>query len=214
MMTMTNNTTNSNNKATSPTLSSILNKKSTTTTTSTATATPMIIDTPMKEYLPTPVTPAAASASLDFSQFHNSISNNKKDTSSSSSSSGYSTFSVIKPPSGSSPSASSINNNTNSSPTTNINTTPATTTNDTTANNTSKPYPCPECHQTFSRPHNLKSHLTTHSSERPFQVKTIIRKLISYIKFLWVACSCTRILNSNFPYSVMYVIIILEDIMI
>ncbi|KAF7727641.1 hypothetical protein EC973_007299 [Apophysomyces ossiformis] len=32
-----------------------------------------------------------------------------------------------------------------------------------------KPYVCHECNQTFSRPHNLKSHLTTHSSERPFQ---------------------------------------------
>ncbi|KAI8143880.1 hypothetical protein BJV82DRAFT_609748 [Fennellomyces sp. T-0311] len=32
-----------------------------------------------------------------------------------------------------------------------------------------KPYACTECNQTFSRPHNLKSHLTTHSSERPFQ---------------------------------------------
>ncbi|KAI9322312.1 hypothetical protein BX666DRAFT_1848869 [Dichotomocladium elegans] len=32
-----------------------------------------------------------------------------------------------------------------------------------------RPYACTECSQRFSRPHNLKSHLTTHSSERPFQ---------------------------------------------
>ncbi|KAI8084658.1 uncharacterized protein BX664DRAFT_300064 [Halteromyces radiatus] len=32
-----------------------------------------------------------------------------------------------------------------------------------------KPYSCPKCEQTFSRPHNLKSHLATHSSARPFQ---------------------------------------------
>ncbi|KAG1176897.1 hypothetical protein G6F48_007138 [Rhizopus delemar] len=32
-----------------------------------------------------------------------------------------------------------------------------------------KPYNCPVCNQSFSRPHNLKSHLTTHSEERPFQ---------------------------------------------
>ena len=54
--------------STSPTLTSILNDK-------------LSVDTPMKDYLPTPVTPAS-----DFSQF------NKKDTSA------YSTFSVIKPP--------------------------------------------------------------------------------------------------------------------
>ncbi|KAI9023672.1 hypothetical protein CLU79DRAFT_747688 [Phycomyces nitens] len=34
---------------------------------------------------------------------------------------------------------------------------------------TDKQFSCDECSQTFSRPHNLKSHLTTHSSERPFQ---------------------------------------------
>lgn len=32
-----------------------------------------------------------------------------------------------------------------------------------------KPYVCKECDQTFSRPHNLKSHLATHSTERPYQ---------------------------------------------
>ncbi|OZJ04378.1 hypothetical protein BZG36_03197 [Bifiguratus adelaidae] len=32
----------------------------------------------------------------------------------------------------------------------------------------SRPYVCPECYSSFSRPHNLKSHLATHSSERPF----------------------------------------------
>ncbi|KAG2203765.1 hypothetical protein INT47_012698 [Mucor saturninus] len=115
MMTMT------NGQSTSPTLSSLLNKGNK-------------VDTGMKEYLPTPVTPAS-----DFSQFHNI----KKDTSA------YSTFSVIKPP---------------PSPTT-----PTTTLSRSSNNNDVKPYPCPECHQTFSRPHNLKSHLTTHSSERPFQ---------------------------------------------
>ncbi|OAD76091.1 C2H2-type zinc finger transcription factor [Phycomyces blakesleeanus NRRL 1555(-)] len=36
-------------------------------------------------------------------------------------------------------------------------------------NTTDKQFSCHECNQTFSRPHNLKSHLTTHSSERPFQ---------------------------------------------
>ena len=36
-----------------------------------------------------------------------------------------------------------------------------------------KPYACTHCNQTFSRPHNLKSHLTTHSSERPFQASDI-----------------------------------------
>ncbi|ORE08755.1 hypothetical protein BCV72DRAFT_248596 [Rhizopus microsporus var. microsporus] len=46
-------------------------------------------------------------------------------------------------------------------------TTTTTTTHDNTAE--SKPYSCPECHQTFSRPHNLKSHLTTHSAERPYR---------------------------------------------
>ncbi|KAI9259301.1 hypothetical protein BY458DRAFT_440497 [Sporodiniella umbellata] len=32
-----------------------------------------------------------------------------------------------------------------------------------------KPYSCPKCQQAFSRPHNLKSHLTTHSEERPYR---------------------------------------------
>ncbi|KAI8366673.1 uncharacterized protein BYT42DRAFT_587466 [Radiomyces spectabilis] len=35
-----------------------------------------------------------------------------------------------------------------------------------------KPFACHECDQAFSRPHNLKSHLATHSSERPFQCGT------------------------------------------
>ncbi|KAI7862402.1 hypothetical protein BDF14DRAFT_1736369, partial [Spinellus fusiger] len=30
-------------------------------------------------------------------------------------------------------------------------------------------FTCPECSQTFSRPHNLKSHLTIHSAERPYE---------------------------------------------
>ncbi|OBZ86818.1 Transcriptional regulator CRZ1 [Choanephora cucurbitarum] len=86
----------------------------------------------MKEYLPTPVTPAS-----EFPQFQN------PNTSS------FSTFSVIKPPI-----TPNQNNTRNSQPA---------------VPTEAKPYPCPECHQTFSRPHNLKSHLTTHSSERPFQ---------------------------------------------
>ncbi|KAI9027145.1 hypothetical protein CLU79DRAFT_740492 [Phycomyces nitens] len=32
-----------------------------------------------------------------------------------------------------------------------------------------KTFTCPECNQTFSRPHNLKSHLTIHSAERPYE---------------------------------------------
>jgi uncharacterized Zn-finger protein len=36
-----------------------------------------------------------------------------------------------------------------------------------------KPFVCKECDQTFSRPHNLKSHLATHSAERPYQVSFI-----------------------------------------
>lgn len=36
---------------------------------------------------------------------------------------------------------------------------------------TARPYVCHQCNQAFSRTHNLKSHLTTHSSEKPFQVK-------------------------------------------
>lgn len=158
---------------TSPTLSTILNKKSSST-----------LDTPMKEYLPTPVTPA--------SDFPHQIQqqHNKKDTSSntttttsslSSSSSGvYSTFSVIKPPqppsqsSSSSTSTSPRNNNSNTQNTSTTTTTDA------------KPYPCPECHQTFSRPHNLKSHLTTHSSERPFQVrKKLLLEVVIQENFIY-----------------------------
>ncbi|KAI9482769.1 MAG: hypothetical protein EXX96DRAFT_555568 [Benjaminiella poitrasii] len=110
----------------SPKLSTLLNK-----------------ETPIKEYLPTPVTPAS-----EFPQYHHHLKNNNK---------GYGSFSVIKPPTTPPPS----NNNGLSVKST----TSATTASPTEA----KPYPCPECHQTFSRPHNLKSHLTTHSSERPFQ---------------------------------------------
>lgn len=34
-----------------------------------------------------------------------------------------------------------------------------------------KPFVCSHCDQSFSRSHNLKSHLATHSPEKPFQVK-------------------------------------------
>jgi uncharacterized Zn-finger protein len=34
-----------------------------------------------------------------------------------------------------------------------------------------KPFVCSQCDQSFSRSHNLKSHLATHSPEKPFQVK-------------------------------------------
>lgn len=134
--------------STSPTLSTILNKKPTSSS----------LDTPMKEYLPTPVTPAS-----DFP--HQIQQHSKKDTNHTTASSAgvYSTFSVIKPPQAANPStaassaAASQSSSTSASPKNNQTT-------------DAKPYPCPECHQTFSRPHNLKSHLTTHSSERPFQV--------------------------------------------
>ncbi|KAI8969331.1 hypothetical protein BDF20DRAFT_827099 [Mycotypha africana] len=94
-------------------------------------------------------------------------SNNKNTSTATTSKSSYSTFSVIKP-------TASTSSNSSSPPLRHTNksaitapTVTATTTSSTTDN--AKPYPCPECHQTFSRPHNLKSHLTTHSSERPFQ---------------------------------------------
>jgi uncharacterized Zn-finger protein len=50
----------------------------------------------------------------------------------------------------------------------------------------SKPYSCPECHQTFSRPHNLKSHLTTHSAERPYRVNihSFLKKKSNYLLLL------------------------------
>ncbi|CAG8481293.1 4240_t:CDS:2 [Ambispora gerdemannii] len=41
-----------------------------------------------------------------------------------------------------------------------------------TPSNKNKPYVCPECNQTFSRQHNLKSHALTHSQEKPFQCPT------------------------------------------
>ncbi|KAI8389451.1 hypothetical protein BD560DRAFT_79086 [Blakeslea trispora] len=37
-----------------------------------------------------------------------------------------------------------------------------------------RPYACTHCHQTFSRTHNLKSHLATHSAIRPFQCGTCL----------------------------------------
>lgn len=37
--------------------------------------------------------------------------------------------------------------------------------------NVDKPFVCNQCDQSFSRSHNLKSHLATHSPEKPFQVK-------------------------------------------
>lgn len=95
-----------------------------------------------RDFLPTPVTPAS-----DFGQFQKDSIIYKG---------AFSTFSVIKPPitnnNGSSSSSSGSLRNFN------MTTEP-------------RPYPCPECNLTFSRPHNLKSHLTTHSSERPYQVR-------------------------------------------
>ncbi|CEP17872.1 hypothetical protein [Parasitella parasitica] len=35
-----------------------------------------------------------------------------------------------------------------------------------------KPFVCKQCNQSFSRSHNLKSHLATHSPEKPFQCDT------------------------------------------
>ncbi|KAI8638700.1 hypothetical protein BD408DRAFT_351421, partial [Parasitella parasitica] len=35
-----------------------------------------------------------------------------------------------------------------------------------------KPFVCKQCDQSFSRSHNLKSHLATHSPEKPFQCDT------------------------------------------
>ncbi|KAI9484142.1 MAG: hypothetical protein EXX96DRAFT_166681 [Benjaminiella poitrasii] len=39
-------------------------------------------------------------------------------------------------------------------------------------NENTKTYACHQCEQTFSRIHNLKSHLATHSQDRPFQCDT------------------------------------------
>jgi uncharacterized Zn-finger protein len=36
-----------------------------------------------------------------------------------------------------------------------------------------KQFACNQCDQTFSRPHNLKSHLATHSNERSYEVNGI-----------------------------------------
>jgi uncharacterized Zn-finger protein len=41
-----------------------------------------------------------------------------------------------------------------------------------------KPFICKECDQTFSRPHNLKSHLATHSAERPYQASTFLNGVL------------------------------------
>lgn len=38
-----------------------------------------------------------------------------------------------------------------------------------------KQFACNQCDQTFSRPHNLKSHLATHSNERSYEVNGIAR---------------------------------------
>jgi hypothetical protein len=42
-----------------------------------------------------------------------------------------------------------------------------------------KQFACSECDQTFSRPHNLKSHLATHSNERSFQVNMKSNQLMA-----------------------------------
>ncbi|KAG2171532.1 hypothetical protein INT43_008258 [Umbelopsis isabellina] len=41
--------------------------------------------------------------------------------------------------------------------------------NNTTSTTSDKQYACGECDQTFGRPHNLKSHLATHSNERSYE---------------------------------------------
>lgn len=120
-------------KENSPTLSTILNDTQ-------KNHSQKDMDVDAKDFLPTPVTPAA-----EFGQFH-------KDSYGT-----YSTFSVIKPPM----TNTSLRN-----------------TNMTTEQ---RPYPCPECNLTFSRPHNLKSHLTTHSSERPYQVNKYDLLVIIYL---------------------------------
>lgn len=39
---------------------------------------------------------------------------------------------------------------------------------DNSSSNNEKKYPCPQCEHTFTRKHNLKSHLLTHTNQRPF----------------------------------------------
>ncbi|KAI8983027.1 hypothetical protein BDB01DRAFT_850855 [Pilobolus umbonatus] len=102
----------------------------------------------MKDYLPTPVTPAS-----DFPHFHTM--EDKKDNS-------FGAFSVMKPDSHQLLSPPYPQPQQQQPPSQSPKEEHTTTTTE------PKPYPCPQCRQTFSRPHNLKSHLTTHSTERPY----------------------------------------------
>lgn len=47
-----------------------------------------------------------------------------------------------------------------------------------TADISSKPYVCNQCDLSFNRAHNLKSHLATHSTARPFQVIKLKKKAL------------------------------------
>jgi hypothetical protein len=51
-------------------------------------------------------------------------------------------------------------------------------------NTTDKQFACGECDQTFGRPHNLKSHLATHSNERSYEVSNACYKLFDVPCFL------------------------------
>lgn len=55
-----------------------------------------------------------------------------------------------------------------------------------------KPFVCNQCDQSFSRSHNLKSHLATHSPEKPFQV--------------WMRCSIVRSIKPNPKFSATFAI--------
>lgn len=49
-----------------------------------------------------------------------------------------------------------------------------------TSTTSDKQYACGECDQTFGRPHNLKSHLATHSNERSYEVRKKGAKEVVY----------------------------------